>query len=311
MNARLAVAGSLLAVAACGRPFTVADEGTPGAGGAAAGPSASGGGGAAESGGGGAAESGGGGEGGAAGGSCDGQVPPPLLHDSALLARYFIDEAAKGTTPRKLVGSPVGPALALSYGTALAFACDGPGHRGLRWSKAGSDARAQNGFGTQNIQALDTSKHATVELVVAIDEVAAGGATLFYLGTPADKRVVLGTYADGGVHFDWNKNPVGLWAGVTLGPKPVVVHVVVDADATAASESVRLYVNGFAIAPNLRGGTTSGVGVNGDSVLVLGNAPPGNSSFRGTLYYGALYGAVLGAAEIKGQVSALAASDDG
>lgn len=238
----------------------------------------------------------------------------PVLVDTGLIVRYFINEAASGQTPTQLVDSAPNPLnLGLTYTDELSFTESG-GNRGLQWTAAGGDARAEVAVnGTKIRNSLNGSQTGTIEVVIDIDDVTGFSSRISHIGSGMQSgEFSLTSTSTGSLTvrvkgFDVGTFPVNLPASGRI-----VVHAVLDTTLATAGNRTRLYVDGAEIA-NTGGfdplhNDTIAIGMS--SSYVLGNRAIGDRSFQGTLHYGALYSAALTPAEIANNAAVLSASDD-
>ena len=234
-------------------------------------------------------------------GGCQGSACAGELQGDALVARYFINEAASGTEPLALDGAP-GPDLYLYYQEEMRFG-ESDDNRGLFWPTSLSDGYASGEIGgTAVANALSAAQQATIELVVAVNE---GTGTLLAISDGLDMTLVSPT-----IEVSWPFQG-GAWKDFPDDGTRRVVHLRVD---TAAQTPVELRVNGLpleedyfsAIVPNAALQlATSG------STLWLGNLEESNSSIGGAILYFAIYGSALTPAQVTNNVTRLLASDDG
>ncbi len=309
----------------------VIDFGVAGDGGAGAAPTTTGGGGAETS-----AAGGFGGAGGdgattatAMGGSTtDGMGGGPLamLSDSGLVARYYLDEASRGSPDAgaAIDSAPDPLNLPITWPSVgeLHYVETG-GQRGLESSAAGLDGRASIAdIGDSKIRsALDGSQTGTLEVVLAVSGVHESNSRFIHIGTAEESgRFSLSAGSLDELNFYWRPSALhpedvlaGRWPMAFTPGERVVLHAVLDASAIAAGDRARLYRNGMLVAGN---DTETPVELGQAITLadhhafVLGNREIGVRSFAGTLFYAALYESALTEAEVANNAAVLETSDD-
>ena len=304
-------------------------EPQPGAGGTSA--ASQGGGGATMgpggAGGAGAGASGGGGQG--ASGGTGGTPLPSGLVDRELLVRYFVDEAASGTSPSMLIDAST-PAtnLAINYdadivggggaggaGTPepdMTFEEVASGHRALDWPVANQDGRASaTTVGTELI-ALNGFWQATVECVARVVDGHSTGSRLMHIGTDsAHGTLALCSKGSSNLQARMNDTILEEWA-VDLSAR-TVIHYVLDTSHGDVDARARIYIDGADIGngtTQTRQPTVGETFTMTDQTITLGNRADGNRSIKGSIFYCALYGTALTDNEIAHNASLLAISDD-
>jgi hypothetical protein len=274
---------------------------------------------------------------GGAGGSIDpcGTPVAGKLVDCGLVARYFLDEAASGTSPVAVLDAAPNPLhLPTSYLNQLAYTEDA-GHRGLRWPVAAVDGGPATAVAGSKLQGFDGGTTLTIEVVVDIDQatsdtfricnLGAGPYSAFALGADLPEVVrnvpVIGppinvelrgrfTTSD----YSYARFPVALGQ---IGR--VVLHAVIDTTESVRTDRMRLYVNGTRIAVDeLYSELGDGLGpAQGEALFVeatetfsIGNRTLGGRSPEGTIYYTAIYDHALEQAQISHNALELLANDD-
>ncbi len=231
-----------------------------------------------------------------------GQGAGGALQGDALLARYFIDEAASGTEPLALTdASSTGPDLFITYDTDLQFG-ERQGNRGLFWVDTSSDGDAHGPIGgTALVDALGAAQEATFELVVAVDD---WPGTLVAL-TEGVALVVSAT----GLEASWPDHFFS-WSGFSVGEQRRVLHLRID---TAASQPVALLKDGVSLPKEVGSDVEQDAEMSlatATADLWLGNDSNGGESVEGGILYLAIYGSALTNAQIDHNVAVLLASDD-
>jgi hypothetical protein len=257
------------------------------------------------------------------------------LVDCGLVARYFLDEAASGTSPVAVLDATPNPLhLPTSYLNQLAYTEDA-GHRGLRWPVAGVDGGPAAAVAGTKLQGFDGATTLTIEVVVDIEQatsstsricnLGAGPYSAFALGADLPEVVedvpVIGPPIDVELRgrfttadYSYARFPVALGQ---LGR--VVLHAVIDTSESVRTDRMRLYVNGTREPiGELYSDAGAGNGpAQGEALFVadtetfsIGNRTLGSRSPEGAIYYTALYGHALGQAQITHNALELLASDD-
>jgi hypothetical protein len=286
--------------------------GDGGVGGAGASSAGGGGGGAA------VGAMGGAGAGGAGAGGGGGTGGGPLgLVDDQLVVRYYLDEAASGSSALLGLDAAQSPLnLPYLWQGSMAYTEDAQGNRGLTWSSTGEDGRPQEYVdGTKVAAALTGTTSATVEIVADIQDMNDFN-RLFHVGTGTEngRFAVMGCSGGGGaLCLYWHGADIaGAWVfDVTLAGR-AVYHFVLDTLEALPADRVRAYVDGTLIPgdPGLVVSPGDTLTVGAGAQLVLGNRVTGGRSPQGTLFYAAMYGKALTQAEIEQNVAVLLADDD-
>jgi hypothetical protein len=248
------------------------------------------------------------------GGAGGGVVQGPLL-DRGLLTRYFIDEADTGQGALELRDAAPDPLpLAISYIPELAFATDGE-NRGLEWAAAGLDGRASVAVDGTKLVALHGSQTGTIEVVLDLDASTSSNSRISHIGFDEESgRFSLTSPSASRLRFFWrNSTLAGDWPAPLAMLGRAVVHLVLDTSLPDPEDRARLYVNA---SPAARiGGTPPAldqvVDLDTGCHFVLGNREIGLRSFRGRLYYAAMYTAALTPDEVLHNTAVLITDDDG
>jgi hypothetical protein len=264
-----------------------------------------------------------GGDGIAGQGGVGGGGGAPALRDKGLAARYYLDEAATGSTQLALLDAGPSPLpLAITWQGMMSYVEIRTG-RGIDWHAGSSQGRAQAALTDDKLGLLNGSTELTVEVVVRMDA-PIEGSRIFQLSPVSSTSGPLALRV-----IDDNFNPGVDFMDVTAasdlsaefdspldGAGRVVLHVVVDSSQVAEEDRIRLYRDGVeqgnAAVPS---STIVPVPLNQvfdatNSVLVLGNRPAGDRQLDGALYYFALYAAAFGQDEIDANVAILSTNDD-
>jgi hypothetical protein len=250
-------------------------------------------------------------------------APSASLANDRLVVRYFLDDASSGTGVSEARDSAPDPMdLALDYGDRanLAFV-EMDGQRGLEWQAAASDGMALAPVGTldepSKVRALVSgSRQATWELALEVFEVvlgANGPSRIVAIGEGTEAgRLTLRAGFGGTLSLTINNMERALWPIDWDELGRVVVHVVIDSEEEEEEDRARLYVNGELVAPS---STTlsqdTAIDLEDGRYLVLGNREPGARSFRGRMFYAALYAGALKPEQVSHNAQRLMLDDDG
>lgn len=276
---------------------------------------------------------------GSQGGSGGSGGSPPVLDDTGLIARYYIDEAADGLAAAVVEDAAPMP-MALPLDSAGASVTDFhyvelSGHRGLRWEQVTMDSRAAvvlQSLSNKFFARLDDARVATLEAVIQIDATADFGAAILSLGrsTGNEERFSLFARKSGGsqgLELRWDGSNVspstvaGAW-DVDLSPRRVV-HLVLDTEQPSPEERLRLYVDAQELGRRPQSITTPEVVVvdpipyesidffaGSTTFLVVGNRAGGYRSAAGVVFYAAIYDVAFTAARVEAHAGVLLAIDD-
>lgn len=239
----------------------------------------------------------------------------------SLVARYHIDEAEPGTMATQLADAAPDPLpLALDYGATLTemyFATDGTS-RALEWPNPGIGGSASAAIDGSKIQAmLEGRATATIEVVVDVDGVVGLGSSLTWIGEPgACGLLSLTAITTGRMGLCLANVTVGDWFLGFGAEERSVIHAVLDLAQPEDAGRVRPYVNGRPV-NNQSQGVLQGdevISLGAGATFMLGNALAqggmASRSFRGRLYYAALYAGALTEAQIKNNAAVLTYRDD-
>lgn len=249
-----------------------------------------------------------------AGGSAAGGAAAALLVDDGLLVRYFIDEAASGTQPTTLEDAAAEPlSLAMDYAGAAAF-MNIDGRRALMFQMANSAAHAAVPIDGSKLALLNGARRATIEVVAHVQAASTLGTRLLHVGE-LTSRLSLESNSTTSLKVDFNNvdgDGIGLWAVPDLNAAGrVVVHAVLDTEASDPNDRIALYLDGVRQPGTLNPPQqNSALAVPSGQHLVLGNRLPAERSMQGLLHYAAIYLEALGQAQIDQNVAWLQAADD-
>ena len=237
------------------------------------------------------------------------------LIDTDLIVRYYVDEAASGTTPTDVLdASGVGTDfdLALTYGTALSYTEAATG-RGLQSTSNTGAQRAEKATasGDKVYDNLHGAQKITIELVVDIDSGKVGGGRVFVLNRTTDSPL-LGLVVDGtDWRVYWEEYTRRSWTGST---SRQVIHIVYDTTLATANDRIKIYVNGSLITPDYDSTPAQNdtLSIPAGTKLFMFNR--GTTTFdrsvTGMIYYAAIYDGAFSAANVTNNYDILVLDDD-
>ena len=243
-------------------------------------------------------------------------APVPDLIDRGLVLRYFMNEAASGTTPTMLLDSADAPLpLPITFGQAT-FVEDN-GHRGLRFPASQSSGKAEVSIGSSSKLAnlMAPARTVTIEVVAQIDNAgAAGGANESQItgmrgGNPDFMLTAIGTTD---LRFFRPFGNVGAtWNGVH-DQQRMVLHLVFDSTQVDSATRIELFKNSALVPKTTSSPPAQGqqVGLGGSDDLVIGNRQQADRSIQGTIFYVAYYNVALSSEEISTNAQHLIVDDD-
>lgn len=237
------------------------------------------------------------------------------LIDDGLIVRYYLDEASSGQGPTEVQDSAPSPLpLALTYTPELNFTNAG-GNRGLSWSETGVDARASVAVDSTKIHsALDGSKTGTIEVVIDVEEVTSSVSRISHIGRDQQSgRFTLASSNANVLGFYFNDAFAASWDVAMPSLGRIVVHLVFDSTESNEANRARLYVDGVLVTSNGDGsapGLDATIDLGTGRHYVLGNREVGGRSFRGEMFYAAMYSTALSAADVAQNAEILSADDD-
>lgn len=251
------------------------------------------------------------------GGTADTGGPSAPLDDADVLVRYYLDEASEGQAPTRAHDATLPPLdLGHTWAEGMTYV-DVGGNRGLHWEAEEAHGGPSNLVRDTKVREhLEGKTAATIEVVADIEAVAGGGGSRIFAIGHGNGDVRLGLLSEDPevLWLRWrnNKNPAS-WNVDLPRVGRAVFHVVLDTTA-AEDDRVRLYVDGVEQEVVKGDWPSDGetIDFHNDSELVLGNRRPneGERSFRGSLYYAALYATAFSQNRIAHHVAVLTADDD-
>jgi len=224
----------------------------------------------------------------------------PLV-DTGLVCRYYIDEAASGTTPTQVDDSSSNAyhLTTINYGSGNLAYTEISGQRGLESTSTAGTQRA--------VRAIDNTSDAlrdacagqqkfTLEVVVRGDSFASGGGRIFGINgrTGQNGELILKATSTTEYSAAFNDSQVGANFSPGLTTKGVL-HFVIDTTNATEADRIKYSVNGGTLVSI---GATNAVALNetlalGSNLdLIMFNRESSSSfdrSFDGVLFYAAIY----------------------
>ena len=237
------------------------------------------------------------------------------LTDRGLLARYFVDEAASGTTPTQLEdASGVGTAvpLPITYGTNLAYTEVG-GNRGLNSPNTTGNGRAELTVGTTKIADLNGVNVLTLVHVVDGQGFHTSNSRIAVINNAAGSNPALGFGVSAATSWTlfWNGSVVGVY---DVGTGRCVLHVVIDIPNAVAADRARVYKDDVRLSATSYAAPSGTLAVASTDYFVLMNRNDGtgtyNRALQGTMYYVGVHTVAFTEAEVTDDVTVLSADDD-
>lgn len=243
------------------------------------------------------------------------------LVDTGLVVRYYLDEAASGSTPTQALDtSGVGSAfnLTLDYGASAEMSyTEVSGNRGL---DSTATEGTQGARGTVNDvsdkvrDALHGVTQATIEVVYDADVFGLNGSRIVSL---------MGASATFGVHgnptlpdnhlrlFVNGVEAIRTLTGMTGARK--VLHMVLDTPQVTASDRLKLYLDGTQVTSfntTTYPAQNTTLSLSASTVVMVAGQGTGSRNINGRVFYAAIYAHALTAPEVSGNYNILALDDD-
>lgn len=240
---------------------------------------------------------------------------PGSLVDDGLVARYLIAEADSGQAVTELVDAAPSPlAIPITYIPELTFAADTEGRRGLNFSVTNGAGRAAVGVdGTKVSQQIHASGTATIEVVADIVDIDNPAGFLFIGQNIWTQRLALIAWEETLVTVVMNDG--GGWADFFVDVPAIgrtVYHGVLDTDAVAPEDRIRLYLNGARLTPIDTNFPTQGalIDLSIGNMLTIGNDANNTYSPEGMIFYVALYSSAFTDEQVSQNTPLLLYDDD-
>ena len=242
------------------------------------------------------------------------------LDNTGLIVRYYIDEAASGSSPTDVLdGSGVGSAfnLAIDYGSGNLAYTEASGQRGLVSSATTGTQRARKTLvaGDKIITALNTSKTATLEVVLDLTAFSASGGRIFGLnGRGGQNGSFMLRCIGTGVAWQLAVNDIQYDLADFAETGRQVLHIVFDSANGTAANRLLYAVNGGTLTTATATMTLNEALTIDDTLdLILFNRENSGSwdrSVIGTIFYAALYSSVFTQGMVNQNYAVLTADDD-
>lgn len=236
----------------------------------------------------------------------------PALGDDGLLVRYFLDEAPAGSGPAFALDSAEDPLnLPLEYlESVMHYVSDG-GRRGLAFDEAGRDDAARGPIGATKVETLEGTYELTIEVLVRVDAAVGGGSRIVHVGRNNASALALAATGPDELEARWNGVAVRRWDISAYQGASHVMHLVADTAALNPASRFRLLIDGVELNPAVAATLPEDAPlvIEDDSILALGNRQQ-DRTFRGVLFYAAIYDYAILDDTIAEHVGALQRSDD-
>ena len=226
------------------------------------------------------------------------------------MARYFLDEAPAGSNPKLAVDAADEPFdLSLEYFGAMHYVSE-LGRRGLAFDQTGADDAARAAVAGTKFGGLDGATELTFEVVLRVVDALSSSSRIIHVGVGDDSVVTLAAQPNA-LAVRWNTTSVRHCDYTAFIGTSQVVHLVGDMTALNEASRFRLLVGGVELAPVIDDTVPQGepASLPKDAIIALGNRDR-DRTFRGVLFYAALYGVALSDDTIAQHVVALQESDD-
>lgn len=243
------------------------------------------------------------------------------LVDTGLVARYFFDEAASGSTPTEaLDGSGVGSAvnLTLTYGGNLNYA-ETSGNRGLQSTSDSGAQRARYAINNASDKVRDNlhgTQTATIVVVLSATSISSSGGRIFGINDRAGNngRLMLRGTSLSDLGVMWNDV---LWVhniSITSNTR-TVFHIVIDTTEANVDDRIVVYKNGtpFSASTDTPPNQNDTLSLPSDVDLSAFNRESSGNfdrSFTGILYGASLHDAAFTPEEVEEDYDAWVADDD-
>ena len=239
-------------------------------------------------------------------------VEAPQLTDDGLVVRYFLDEAPAGSNPTLALDAANDPLdLPLDYAEkTMHYVSDGM-RRGLAFDEAGLDDAARGPIEGTKVAALEGTYQLTIEVVVRVEDAVSGGSRIVHIGHNNASAVTLAATDAETLQARWNDVIVREWDSSDLQGASHVLHLIVDTSAVNPASQFRLLADGVELnaitVANLPKDAPLEYDMN--PILALGNRHQ-DRTFRGVLFYAAIYDHAISDTMVATHVEALQESDD-
>jgi hypothetical protein len=201
--------------------------------------------------------------------------------------------------------------LPLEYVEAtMHYVSEGP-RRGLAFDQAGDDDAARGMINGTKVAALEGTYELTVEAVVRVDDAVGSGSRIVHIGRNSVSAITLAATGPDELQARWNGVTVRNWDFSDYQGASHIVHLVVDTTAVNAMSQFRLLVDGIELSPEVVGNLPKDAPLEfeQDPILALGNRHQ-DRTFRGVLFYAAIYDYAISDSTVAEHVEALQISDD-
>jgi hypothetical protein len=243
------------------------------------------------------------------------------LNNTGLVVRYYIDEAASGTGPTAVLDkSGVGTAANLSivYDGVLQYTEDANGNRGiLNNSTVFGNQRLVYAIqsGDKILSNINGSTVATLEVVATLTEANSSGSRIFGINNTAGAggSFILRVHGVTDWQFGLNNVTRRSWNGGSNTRD--VWHIVFDSSQSNEADRGKIYRNGSLVSATTVNSIPQGTTIStaaGENVIAFNRENAGSfaRSWKGTLFYAALYSVAFSSSRVADHYGVLTADDD-
>ena len=239
----------------------------------------------------------------------------PLI-DTGLLARYYVDEAASGTTPTHVLDSSgVGADLDLTITYGTGSYTETSGNRGLESIAVNSTTKAHGAINDTSDKirdALHGATQMTIEIVADLQGFGTNVSRIFgiFIVGGADIFSIEGQTSVNALRLYFNDSFATLASQTGGGRK--VYHYVVDTTQGTAADRRRFYVNGVqqTLAGTTIGTQNTTLSIGSGAVLGMLGTGTGSRQLDGIVYYAAVYSGAFSSSDVTNNYDILTLDDD-
>jgi len=240
--------------------------------------------------------------------------------DTGLVCRYYIDEAASGTTPTTVEDASANnyDLTTINYGSGNLAYTEVSGNRGLESTATTGTQRAVRAIDNTSDalrDAMQGVQKATLEVVVRLDSISASGGRVFGINNRVGsngKLIFKGT-ATNNMFFSFNDVDSNFFDPGLAGARGVI-QLVLDSTQATQADRVRMSVNGgtlTSISNSVALNETLNIGSDADLIAFnRENSGSFDRSFDGVLFYAALYAHAFSQQDCTDNYDVLTADDD-
>lgn len=234
------------------------------------------------------------------------------LTDDGLVVRYFLNEAPAGSDPSLAIDWADDPFdLSLEYvDSTMHYVSEGI-RRGLAFDLVGRDDAARSPIDDSKVAALEGTYELTIEVRVRVDDAATNGSRIVHIGRNDASAVALAATSADRLEARWNGIVVRRWDYSAYQGASRTLHLVIDTSAVNAASRFRLLADGVELNPTVVNELPDDapLAFANDTILALGNRHR-DRTFRGALFYAAIYDHAISDSTLAEHVEVLQLSDD-